>query len=358
VTLAVALLAGALGGGAGAWFAERGHDRLNGRTVHLDGQSTKIQRPPESVASIAAGVLPSVVSIEVRGNDGKESGSGFVISSDGDVLTNHHVIASAVDGSATISVTFNDGQVVPARIVGSDPASDVAVVKVEGVGGLRPATLGDSNDVAVGDPVVAIGSPLGFAGTVTAGIVSALNRPVTPKGSGGSSDAFINAIQTDAAINPGNSGGPLVNSAGEVIGINSAIAAPPGVSTSQAGSVGLGFAMPINHAKRIAEQLIKTGKASHTVIGVLVDTRYSGPGARISDEASNGDPSVSPGGPADLAGLRAGDVIVSLGGTKVRDSDELVVVIRQHLPGDVVEVRYIRDGTEHTTKVTLGSSDR
>jgi putative serine protease PepD len=309
------------------------------------------------VAAIAAGVLPSVVSIEVRSPGGRESGSGFIVSDAGDILTNHHVISSAVDGDADITVTFSDGQGVPARIVGTDPASDVAVVKVDSVRGLRPASLGDSGDVAVGDPVVAIGSPLGFAGTVTSGIISALNRPVTPRGSGGSSEAFINAIQTDAAINPGNSGGPLVNSAGQVIGINSAIAAPSGISTSQAGSVGLGFAIPINHAKRIAEQLIKTGKASHTVIGVLVDTRYTGPGARISDSGPDGGPSISPGGPAESAGLKPGDVITSLGGTKVGDSDELVVAIRQYLPGDVVEVRYIREGVEHTVRVKLGSSD-
>lgn len=354
--LVVAVLAGAGGGAAGAWL-QREYGTGSGRTVVLGAPAATgaTTRAPDSVAAIAARVLPSVVSIEVRQSNATETGSGFVISTAGDILTNNHVIEGAVEGDGEITVTFSDGQQVPATIVGADSSSDVAVLKVDGVKGLVPVSLGDSDGVVVGDPVVAIGSPLGFAGTVTAGIVSALNRPVTPRGSSGTSDAFINAIQTDAAINPGNSGGPLVDAAGLVIGVNSAIAAAPGLSSSQAGSIGLGFALPIKAARRVAEQLIANGKATHAVIGVALDTRYSGKGALISESGPQG-PAIVAGGPADQAGLRTGDVITAIDGVGVQSAEELIVAVRGHLPGDVVVLTVSRDGASFTARLTLAAS--
>ncbi len=354
--LTVVVLAGASGGAASAWVQHQ-HETASGRHVVLGApaDAEAITRAPDSVAAIAARVLPSVVSIEVRLSDATESGSGFVISTDGDILTNNHVVESAVGGEGSITVTFSDGQQVPATIVGADSSSDVAVLKVNGVRGLVPVALGDSDGVVVGDPVVAIGSPLGFAGTVTSGIVSALNRPVTPKGTSGTSDAFINAIQTDAAINPGNSGGPLVDAAGQVIGVNSAIAAAPGLNSAQAGSIGLGFALPIKAARRVAEQLIATGTATHAVIGVALDTRYGGKGALISEAGPKG-PALVAGGPADRAGLRSGDVITAIDGITVTAAEELIVAVRGHLPGEVVTLTVSRGGASFTVQLTLASS--
>ena len=297
--------------------------------------------PPDSVAGIAEMVLASVVSV----GSGDGTGSGFVISDDGYIVTNHHVVRDA----DTIELAFSDGIREEAEIVGSSASYDLAVLRVDR-DDLTPVVLGNSANVAVGDPVLAIGSPLGLEGTVTSGIVSALDRPVTAGGQG--EQAFINALQTDAAINPGNSGGPLVDVEGRVIGVNSAIATL-GFSGAS-GSIGLGFAIPIDQARRTAEQIIATGVAQYPVMGVRLDPSYDEPGARI---AANTDENrgVVRNGPAERAGMRAGDVIVAIDGHPVSTPDELVVLLRTRQPGDEVILRYVRDGVEAEVTLTLDS---
>ena len=263
---------------------------------------TAANRPPGSIADIAQRVEPAVVSISVQTASLQGVGSGVVIDKGGYILTNNHVVSAAAT-TGTITVTFSDNTTVAAKIVGRDPLTDLAVIKVD-TDKLTVASLGDSSKLAVGDPVVAIGSPLGLMGTVTAGIVSALDRPVHVSGDESDTNAVIDAIQTDAAINPGNSGGALVDAQGAVVGINSAIATLPSSGTTQNGSIGLGFAIPINSARDIATQLIKTGKAVHASIGLntrAVTDQTSRKGAYIAQ--------VIPGGPGDKAGLKAGDVI-------------------------------------------------
>jgi len=348
--LVLAMLAGLLGGILGANLTHDDHLASADLPAHTDeaGSSTP-SRAPDSVAGIAESVLPSVVSIQAIGTDGTSTGSGFVLREDGYLLTNNHVVAGAT-GDDALTVTFSDGHERAARVVGATSDYDLAVIKVDEKG-LEPLVLGDSADVAVGDPVVAIGAPLGLAGTVTTGIISALNRPVS---AGDASDtAFINAIQTDAAINPGNSGGPLVDMAGEVIGINSAIAQPPGGTGSVAGSIGLGFAIPSNQARRTAEQLIETGHATYPIVGVLLDQSYVGEGVKVATEGQNGTGPVTADGPADRAGIRAGDVILAIDGRPVTDPDELIVAIRAHEPGDVIELSVRTGDAQRTVRVTL-----
>ncbi|OIQ67822.1 putative serine protease HtrA [mine drainage metagenome] len=246
-----------------------------------------------------------------------------------------------------MKVQLSDGRIVDGTVVGRDPSYDLAVVKVA-VTGLTALALGDSDKIQVGDAVIAVGSPLGLSGTVTTGIISAKNRAVTTSGATGPGNSFINALQTDAAINPGDSGGPLVDATGAVIGVNSAIASLGSSFGGQSGSIGLGFAIPINQAKRTAEELIRTGVSSHPIIGVSLDTSYAGPGARIADTAG----SVTAGSPAAKAGLQPGDLIVAIDGQRVANSDELIVAIRTHAPGDRVVLTYVR-GKGAETKVTL-----
>ena len=296
---------------------------------------------PESYVAVAAKVLPSVVSLAVTTNGGRGSGSGVVIRENGYILTNNHV----VEGAVSVRATFNDGTTADARVVGADAASDLAVVKVERTG-LQAATLGSSAAVRVGDQVLAVGSPLGLSGTVTAGIVSALNRPVNTTdrgGFGGSAvTTVIDAIQTDAAINPGNSGGALVDLAGQVIGVNTAIASTTG------GNVGVGFAIPIDQAKTIAQQLIDTGRASRAQMGVSVGTATTVEGdTRAVIQA------VTPGGPAEAAGLRAGDIVITVDGKVIHDADALIATIRSHQPGETVTIEYERDGSRQTATVRL-----
>jgi putative serine protease PepD len=330
------------------------------QTVRIGAASAPVTshlRPLGATASVAAKILPSVVSIEVRRGSGGDTGSGIVISSAGYILTNNHVIESALNGGK-LSVVFHDKQSVRGEIVGRDRVSDLAVVRVRGVSGLQPAVLGSSASVAVGDPVIAVGSPLGLAGTVTSGIVSALDRPVEAGSADGTStDDVIDAIQTDAAINPGNSGGPLVDGRGQVIGVNSAIATLSGdpIGGGQGGSIGLGFAIPIDQAKRIAQQIITQGYSTHAIIGVRLDSAYNGNGAKIIN-GSAGAPGVSPGGPAQRAGLQDGDVIVAVDGVPVTSADELIVAVRRHVPGQRLTVTYVRDGSRHDAVVTLGSA--
>lgn len=285
-------------------------------------------RANDSIAGLAKAVLPTVVSIAVSSVSDSGTGSGFVIrstSSASYILTNNHV-ANGAGSPADITVTFQDESQVSATVVGSDPSYDLAVLKVAR-GNLPVAQLGNSGDVVVGDQTIAIGSPLGLSGTVTSGIVSALERPVTAGGQDAAS--FISAIQTDAAINPGNSGGPLINSRGQVIGVNSAIATlGNSVLGGQSGSIGLGFAIPINQARRVAQELMNTGVSTHPAIGAELDVTYQGVGARIAG--------IVPGGPASKSDLRVGDVVTAIDGQKVKDGSELIVRIRAHEPGEVV----------------------
>jgi putative serine protease PepD len=346
VTRSNALLMAGIAGLVGALFGASSSGSLFGHEIKLTSVSSSIERPPGSVADIAQRVLPSVVSISARGARGGGTGTGFVIDSTGFILTNNHVIADAAVDGGRIEVQLNDGTSLAATIVGRDSAYDLAVLKVDRTG-LTALTFGDSDQVAVGDAVIAIGSPLGLSGTVTLGIVSAKDRAVTA-GEDAGDNSYINAIQTDAAINPGNSGGPLVNSAGAVIGVNSAIATlGSSFLSSQSGSIGLGFAIPINQARKTAEQLIKTGKATYPVVGISVDMQYAGDGAKIADTRN----AIVPGGPASRAGLRAGDLITKFDGRTITTPEELIVAIRSKNVGDKVEIEYIR--AEKTLKATL-----
>jgi len=359
---------GLLGGAVGAvgtnllLDGRDGARRTGGSVVEVPGvpQGGTTDRAPGSVAGVAAAVLPSVVSLEVRGDQGVATGSGFVYSADGYVLTNNHVVAGAraatgASGSA-ITVTFSDGTESAGTVVGRTEGYDLAVVKVERAG-LVPLTLGDSEAVVVGDPVIAIGAPLGLEGTVTTGIVSALNRPVTAGDQ--VSTSWINALQTDAAINPGNSGGPLVNLRGEVVGVNSAIAQAPGTGQSASGSIGLGFAIPANQVRRTAQQLIETGRATRPIIGALIDNRYDGEGVRVvrPEDVPPGEHAVTPGGPADQAGVRAGDVIVAIDGRPVTQEDELLVAIRALAPGDEVVLTLREPDGDRDVTVVLDEAD-
>ena len=350
--LTIAVISTLLGGLAGGLVASR---RLPPAATLPSPAAGSTSRPAGSIAGIAAGALPAVVTIKVDGAEGDGTGSGFVLRADGYILTNNHVVSSAAD-SGDITVLFADGTSAPATVRGRDTSYDLAVLRVRRTG-LPVLPLGDSDAVVVGDPVVAVGAPLGLDSTVTSGIVSALNRPVTPGGE--QSTAYINAIQTDAAINPGNSGGPLLDMSGRVIGVNSAIARIPGASlTGQSGSIGVGFAIPSEQARTTADQLIATGKAKHPIIGVLLDPDYAGPGVKIAGGKRDGKDPVTPGGPADQAGVAAGDVITKLDGKAVVDSSEFVVAIRARKVGDTVRLTFRRDGTERTVSVTLqGASD-
>jgi serine protease Do len=342
VVLAV-LLAGALGGGVGYLLTrEAAETPLLAPGTTLTETDEGITREPGSVSDIAGRVTPAVVSIEVRIGDAGATGSGVVVDGEnGYIVTNNHVISGAdgVEG-AEIRAVFSDGTGSDARIVGRDPASDIAVVKVERPG-LVTASLGSSDDVVVGDPVVAIGSPLGLAGTVTTGIVSALDRPVRLAGEGSDTNAVISAVQTDAPINPGNSGGALVDGTGAVIGINTAIASLGG------GSVGLGFAIPIDTARGIVEQLIATGSAVHASLGV--NTRSVTDGTRDGALVLN----VEPGSAAANAGIREQDVVIAVDDMAVGSSEELVVAVDAHQPGDVVTIELIRNGSSTTVQATL-----
>ena len=295
-----------------------------------------------TVATIVAAAMPTVVSIAVGPADAAlDSGSGFVLREDGYLLTNNHVVASAgLDG---ITVVFEDGTSVPAQIVGRNISYDIAVLKVERTG-LPTAEIGDSDSLRVGDTVLAIGTPLGLTGTVTAGIVSALDRPVVVDQAAGT--AYIDAIQTDAAINPGNSGGPLIDGTGRVVGITSANATL--AAGSDGGSIGLGFAIPMSSAARIADEIIATGASTTPVIGVTVDTSYAGPGALLMG--------VAPGGPGEAAGLQVGDLITRFDGRLVASGPDLVVMIRRHAPGDTVSLEYQRADMRIQTSIILGSS--
>ncbi|MFG2829298.1 trypsin-like peptidase domain-containing protein [Streptomyces sp. NPDC048434] len=356
--VALALLAGGIGGGIGAYVERYGgiNDIKLPQSAGDEGG-----RRPDSVAGIAQTALPGVVTIHVRGSAEQGTGTGFVLDRQGHILTNNHVVQPAGSGGE-ISVTFSGGQTAKAKVVGQDGGYDLAVIQVEDVTGLRPLTLGNSDAVQVGDPVVAIGAPFDLANTVTSGIISAKQRPITAGGEkgDGSDVSYVDALQTDAPINPGNSGGPLVDAKARVIGINSAIRAADSGSGlnggAQGGSIGLGFAIPINQAKRVAEELINTGRATHPVIGVTLEMEYAGDGARVSEHSKSGKPPVTPDGPGAKAGIKAGDVITEVDGAPVHSGEELIVKIRSHRPGDTLMLTVQRGGKDRSVRLSLGSS--
>lgn len=333
------LLAGGLGGAVGYLAASRG---AGPDVVIGAGPSGVAQNPPNSVSALVARVMPSVVTIKGLTGQGESIGSGFVITADGYLLTNEHVVADVPDRA--VQVTFSDAATVPGRVVGRDRESDLAVIKVDRTG-LRPVEFADSDRVAVGDPVVAIGSPLALPGTVTAGIVSALDRTIETQDIGGE-QRYYAAIQTDAAINRGNSGGPLFDLSGRVIGVNAVIKSLV-EEGGESGNIGIAFAIPINQAARIAAELIDTGKARRTVIGAQLDDVRGGSGARLR--------TLDEGGPADSAGLRAGDVVVRLGNHPIEQSHDLIALVRRYSPGAVVTVTYRRGAETQTATVTLAA---
>ncbi|MFE1024225.1 trypsin-like peptidase domain-containing protein [Streptomyces sp. NPDC058818] len=356
--LLIALVSGGIGGALGTYLERNG----GVGTVELPQAGKEAaERAPGSVAGIAARALPSVVTLHVSGSDAAGTGTGFVLDDRGHILTNNHVVEPAGSGGG-ITVTFNSGDTAEATVVGRDSGYDLAVVKVKGVSGLSPLPLGNSDNVRVGDPVVAIGAPFDLAGTVTSGIISAKERPITAGGEegDGSDVSYVDALQTDAPINPGNSGGPLLDAQGRAIGINSAIRSADGGGADsdggQAGSIGLGFAIPINQGKRVAEELINTGKATHPVIGITLDMNYSGDGARVGAKGSDGGPAVTTGGPGAEAGIKPGDVITAVDGRRVHSGEELIVATRAHRPGDRLELTLERDGKETNVSLVLGSS--
>jgi putative serine protease PepD len=294
-----------------------------------------------------------VVTIAVQGSSGAGTGSGEVIKSDGYILTNNHVIAAAASGGK-VEVKFSDGTTAPATITGRDPLTDLAVIKVNGQHRLKPIRFGSSASVHVGEPVVAIGAPLGLSGTVTAGIVSALDRTVEVPGENDTSALLLAAVQTDAAINPGNSGGALVNCAGELVGVPSAGASVPSSSgEASGGNIGLGFAIPVALARSVSDELIATGRVSHAYFGV--QTTPIAPESAAQAGVSEGlfVSSVVPGGPAAKAGLREGDVITSIEGTPATSNVQLQELTLTKKPGDQVKIVYKRAGTQSTATVTL-----
>ena len=341
----VAVLALLVGGGAGALggylVADSNTAPVTNALDQPPADQTSSTAPAGSVEAVAEKVSPSVVQLQVEGRQAAGEGSGFIISSDGLIVTNNHVVEVAAD-SGKITAVFADGAQAPATIVGRDPTSDVAVVKAEGKTGLPVVDLGSSDALKVGQGVVAIGSPFELSGTVTSGIVSSLHRPTRAGGEDGSQATVMDAIQTDAAINPGNSGGPLVNMQGQVIGINSAIYSPQSSGSSQGGSVGIGFAIPINQARRTADEIVKTGKATQTILGVSVRDNQSG-GALVVD--------VTGGGPGEQAGLKSGDVVTKLDDRRIDTSDALVAAVRSHKPED--KVRLELSNGSRTVEATL-----
>ena len=393
--VAIAVVSAGIGGAA-ATVVELGTHAAGGNGGGLmTGGAPSIpaaNMPPGSVEQVAAKVVPSVVMLETDLGRQSEEGSGIVLSADGLIMTNNHVVAAAANpkgapagpgspgspggpggpggptgpggpggpggpsgpggGAPKTTVTFSDGRTAPFTVVGTDPTSDIAVVRVQGVSGLTPLSLGSSSDLKVGQPVMAVGSPLGLAGTVTTGIVSALNRPVSTTGESGNQNTVLDAIQTDAAINPGNSGGALVNMQGQLVGVNSAIATLGADSgDSQSGSIGLGFAIPVDQAKRIADELIASGKATHASLGVQVTTDKGTPGAKVMD--------VVQGGAAATAGVPKGVVVTKVDDRPINSADALVAAVRSKAPGDKVTLTFQDpNGGGRTVPVTLGKAEQ
>ncbi|GAA4536664.1 S1C family serine protease [Amycolatopsis samaneae] len=343
----VALLVGGVAGGTVGYLTS---GTSKGPAVNaLDAPKPAQQTgaaPAGSVESVAKKLSPSVVELQVAGRTAQGEGSGFVLSTDGYILTNNHVVEVAANGGQ-IQAVFPDGKKAPAKIIGRDPTTDIAVVQTSNVSGLTPVELGRSDDLRVGQSVVAIGSPFELTGTVTSGIVSSLHRPVRAGGNNGDQATVMDAVQTDAAINPGNSGGPLANMAGQVIGINSAIYSPQSSSGGRGGSseganVGIGFAIPIDQARRTADDIIKTGKATQTYIGAKVQDAPGG-GAQLGD--------ITQGSPAEKAGLKPGDVVTKIGDRTIDSADTLIAAIRTRAPDEKVPFTL---NNSRTVEVTLG----
>ncbi len=372
---AVAVLTGALlvGGGAGvggaaawtAWGPEPGSTPAASSDDTASASSVAVADTPDrpaadgSVEDVAATVLPSVVALEVRGGGSGGSGSGVVLDDDGMILTNDHVVSlgGAIDPeTADITVKFDDGTKATATVVGTDPLTDVAVVEVEGVEDLQPITVGKSGQLDVGEQVVAIGSPYGLEATVTSGIVSALDRPVDVGQDQQGNVTAYPAIQTDAAINPGNSGGPLVDMDGHLVGINASIRTADTTMSEESGSIGLGFAIPVDEVLPIVEQIANGETPTHARLGVEISDVRGDDGqaqAEVADGAQIRN--VSAGSAAGEAGLREGDVITAVDEHRIAGADSLVATVRSYRPGDEVEVTYLRGGEEHTTTLTLAS---
>jgi len=373
--LSIAVVSAGIGGAAATVVEMSTHP--GGGNSHVIGAAPSVpaaNMPPGSVEQVASKVVPSVVMLETDLGRQSEEGSGIILSADGLILTNNHVVAAAAappkgpgapgapgaspapGGGAPpapkTTVTFSDGRTASFTVVGADPTSDIAVIKVQGISGLTPISLGSSSDLRVGQPVVAIGSPLGLSGTVTTGIVSALNRPVSTTGESGNQNTVLDAIQTDAAINPGNSGGALVNMNGQLVGVNSAIATLGADSPdAQSGSIGLGFAIPVDQAKRIADELISTGKASHASLGVQVTNDKGSPGAKVVD--------VVPNGAAASAGVPKGVVVTKVDDRPINSADALVAAVRSKAPGDKISLTFQDPGgASRTVAVTLGKADQ
>ncbi|WP_031164505.1 S1C family serine protease [Streptomyces durhamensis] len=358
--LVAALVAGGLGGGLGYTLA-KDNDSTGSTTVSAsDSSAAQVKRAPGTIANVAARALPSTVTIEAESTSGEGgTGTGFVFDKQGHIVTNNHVVADAVDGGK-LTATFPNGKKYDAEIVGHAQGYDVAVIKLKNApSDLNPLALGDSDKVAVGDETIAIGAPFGLSNTVTTGIISAKDRPVASSdGSSTSKASYMSALQTDASINPGNSGGPLLDASGAVIGINSAIQSSSSGGfggSGQSGSIGLGFAIPINQAKYVAQQLIKNGKPVYAKIGASVSLEDSSDGAKITDQGTGGSAPVESGGPADKAGLKPGDVITKLDDMVIDSGPTLIGEIWTHKPGDKVTLTYERSGKEHTAELTLGS---
>jgi putative serine protease PepD len=385
--LAIAVVSAGVGGAAATVIEHNGQLAAiadgapgGGATPSMPAGNT----PVGTVEQVAAKVVPSVVMLETDLGRQSEEGSGIILSSDGLILTNNHVVATAANpdrdraphgppddqgppdedsppdqpppggggGKPKTTVTFSDGRTAEFTVVGADPTTDIAVVRVQGVSGLQPISLGSSSNLRVGQPVMAVGSPLGLEGTVTTGIVSALNRPVSTTGETGNQNTVLDAIQTDAAINPGNSGGALVNMSGQLVGVNSAIATLGGDSPdAQSGSIGLGFAIPVDQAKRIADELIATGTASHASLGIQVTNDKGTPGAKVVE--------VVPNGAAAAAGLPSGVVVTKIDDRPVNSADSLVAAVRSKAPGDKVTLTF-KDpsGATKTLQVTLGKAQQ
>jgi len=360
--LVAALVAGGVGGGIGYSLAKNNDNPTDSTTVSAPSSSDEVKRASGTVANVAAKALPSTVTIEAQSTSGEGgTGTGFVFDKQGHILTNNHVVADAVDGGK-LTATFPNGKKYDAEVVGHAQGYDVAVIKLNNApSDLKPLALGDSDKVAVGDSTIAIGAPFGLSNTVTTGIISAKNRPVASSdGSSSSKASYMSALQTDASINPGNSGGPLLDASGAVIGINSAIQSTStgGLGgTSQSGSIGLGFAIPINQAKHVAQQLIKTGRPVYPVIGASVSLDEDTGGAKITEQGASGSAAVTSGGPADKAGLRPGDIITKLDDHVIDSGPTLIGEIWTHQPDDTVKLTYTRDGKTHTVDVTLGSRE-
>ncbi|MCW2794506.1 trypsin-like peptidase domain-containing protein [Nocardioides sp.] len=352
----IALVVGVTGGVAGGVAYERYHgdETTPGTVVGGLGGVDTVSAPPlsaenGSIAAVAQKLLPSTVQIsaEYDGQANGATGSGFVLDRQGHVVTNNHVVSSAASDDGPIEIVDQDGNRYTATLVGRSAVYDLAVLYAPGVKDLRPASLGRSAALQVGEGVVAIGSPLGLSSTVTAGIVSALHRPVTT-GDTADDSSYINAVQTDAAINPGNSGGPLVNLRGQVVGVNSAIATTGGSASGEAGNIGVGFAIPIEQVRVTADQILRTGEASYPVIGAKVQTgQNDGSGAEIDE--------VVKGTPADDAGLEKGDIVTAVDGERVTDGIALIVAIRAHQPGETLDFTIERGSDEQVISVTLGS---